>query len=100
MNDVQIEEHQVKNTLGQYNTIIGKKPAYISITNWHNGEGWDVSIYDGDHNQIFTLDIDSWNALKKTMKKHLSGPMNATDDLGVEWRRKIIPELRKQGTNQ
>lgn len=39
---------KVKNVIDDLNTYdyLAKKGDYISITEWSNGEGWDISIND------------------------------------------------------
>ena len=73
MSDMNYEKKYVKNILGRFKTIIGDKHRCISITNWSNGEGFDITITEATSEQIISMTYDSWVALKKTMKEHLKG---------------------------
>ena len=49
------------------------KWSSVSITNWANGEGFDIFYQDGaGQDWILPITWDSWKAIKKTVKHHLS----------------------------
>jgi hypothetical protein len=75
--NIKITSSKVSNTDGEYTTIFDtafEKQNHISITNWINGEGFDINIYDDTQEQMFSLSYESWKALKKVMKAHLNKP--------------------------
>lgn len=39
---------------------------YVEVCQWYNGEGWDISISDGN---IFSLHYTEFEAIKKLIKK-------------------------------
>ena len=46
---------------------LAKEYDYIEVCEWHNGEGFDVSI--GSPEKIFSLTCGQFDALKKVIKK-------------------------------
>jgi len=53
--------------LNRYDLIAGKND-YIEVTEWHNGEGFDVEI-SSKLGARFQLTYGEYNALKKLVKK-------------------------------
>jgi hypothetical protein len=43
-----------------------KSLDYVEVCQWHNEEGWDISISDG---KIFSLHYTEFEAIKKLIKK-------------------------------
>jgi len=56
-----IQKTEVDNIIIPF-TDIGGKDCYVSVTEWANGEGYDISIEDGNV-QTIQLHMDSLNAL-------------------------------------
>ena len=53
--------------LAKYKYYLAKEDAFIEVTEWTNGEGWDISIDD----KIFTLtsgQLEAINYLTKTLE--------------------------------
>lgn len=51
-----------------------KKNDYIEVTEWSNGEGWDVCINaDNEGTQRFSLHFTEFRELKKLIKKLENG---------------------------
>lgn len=69
---VAIERTSVKQTIGAYEAIVDKN-AYVAVTEWGNGDGWDCEINEKGVEAFFHLTHDGWQALKKVMKAHLVG---------------------------
>ena len=67
--NINIERNNVKNITVSYETIIEPKTAYISVTEWKNGEGYDVEINEPNLQYLFQLTYESWKALKKAMRE-------------------------------
>lgn len=44
------------------------KGDFLEVTEWSNGEGYDVHILDNDGNKTFTLTWGQWEAMKKCIK--------------------------------
>lgn len=47
--------------------VLCKEGAYIEVTEWHNSDGFDIEIYNGD-TQKFSLTYGELKALKKLVK--------------------------------
>jgi len=58
----------------QYNLELknagSKHRSYYSVTEWRNGEGWDISIDCGSDKTMFGLHREDWSALNYIMAKH------------------------------
>lgn len=65
--DIDIEVKRVKECLATYKNFDSKKEPlkYVSVVQWSNGEGWDVSFDD----VIFHMHFNQWDALKKAMEE-------------------------------
>jgi len=48
--------------------VFAKDDDYIEVTEWKNGEGFDVDI-NSNERSFFQLTYGSFNALKKLIKK-------------------------------
>lgn len=60
--------HQVYQAFHEY-TPEGKTGTSVaSVTDWWNGEGYDLSITSNQDDKIFSLHMDEWNALLRTAK--------------------------------
>jgi hypothetical protein len=44
---------------------LAKKNDFIEVTEWGNGEGYDITLSD---NQIISITIGQFNAIKKLIK--------------------------------
>lgn len=44
---------------------LAKKNDFIEVTEWKNGEGYDISLSD---NQVVSITIGQFNAIKKLIK--------------------------------
>lgn len=45
--------------------------AFIEVTEWDNGEGWDISIYENNNNKMFSLhygELEAINYLRKVLE--------------------------------
>lgn len=60
----------VKTTICKYESLFGDKHAFVTVTDWENGEGFDVTMNEKGCDSIFQMTLDQWTALKKTMKAH------------------------------
>ena len=61
----------VKQTMVEYDSITGDEHAFVSVTGWANGEGFDVELNETGCHAIFQLTLLQWIALKRTMKVHM-----------------------------
>ena len=57
----------IYNTIKEYD-VLAKDHEYIEITEWHNGEGFDVNISSYENKQ-FSLTWGEFKAIKKLIKK-------------------------------
>ena len=70
-----IEMNSVSNCMVTFKECTGKdkfKERYVSITEWPNGEGFDVTI---DPNTIFSISWQEWEAVQMgilSISNHLS----------------------------
>lgn len=48
---------------------IGKPDDFVEVTEWSNGEGYDVKIYDSQNTQIFYVTYGQIQLIKKLIKK-------------------------------
>ena len=55
------------------------KDAYITVTEWANGMGWDVDIDEYGHVCRFGLTYEAWQALQYAMLA-LAGEQTEEDD--------------------
>ena len=53
--------------LAEYD-VLSKKHSFIEITEWNNGEGFDVDIYNGG-SVSFGITWGEFDAMKKLVKK-------------------------------
>lgn len=44
------------------------KGDFLEVTEWTNGEGYDIHISDTEGQRTFTLTWGQWEAMKKCMK--------------------------------
>ena len=57
----EVEVNMVKNVLMPYETY--KKGNYVSVTEWTNGEGYAVSIWEDGSVQAFEISYEAFDAL-------------------------------------
>jgi len=67
---IETERNTVKQTLGHFKTI-GDDHAFVSVTSWNNGEGYDCDINERGCRAFFQITCEQWLAFKKVMKQHL-----------------------------
>lgn len=65
--EFEMDVKRVKECLATYKNYNGKdeKLSYVSVVEWSNGEGWDVSFDD----VIFHMHFNQWDALVKAMEE-------------------------------
>ncbi len=62
------EVSHVKNVLVHFTGIVTGKHGYVSVTEWSNGEGWDVSISEPEGNEYyFAMSYEAWKALRRAV---------------------------------
>jgi hypothetical protein len=49
--------------------VMAKENDFIEITEWTNGEGYDINVSSGLGNQIFSLSDGEFNLIKKMIEK-------------------------------
>lgn len=64
----QMERRALFAELKQWCAGYGKEHDYIEVTEWANGEGFDVDI-ETDQRQRFQLTFGQWEALKHLINK-------------------------------
>ena len=47
-----------------------RKGQIVSVTDWPNGEGYDVDMNEKGCHSFFQMTLDQWRILKKVMKAH------------------------------
>ena len=60
---MKIDEANVKTKSLYWNSFLGDKDAFVSMTEWANGNGWDVSINANKREQIFSLTDEELSAI-------------------------------------
>ena len=68
--DAKIEYNRVPQTIATYNALNGDANAYVSVTSWNNGEGFDVELNEKGCQSFFQMTHGQWAVLRKTMKAH------------------------------
>lgn len=51
--------------------VMGDEHAHVAVTEWHNGEGFDVEINQKGCHALFQITHEGWASLKKAMKSIL-----------------------------
>jgi len=66
----EIEKYNRKSIFSELSKFdcLSKKDAYIEITEWKNGEGWDVNISNFQE-QYFNITHGQLKAIKKLIKE-------------------------------
>jgi hypothetical protein len=49
--------------------VFAKEHDFVEVTEWYNGEGWDVYISTRNDNKMFSLSYGQFKAIKKLIKK-------------------------------
>lgn len=60
----------VSDSLKKY-TWTNDENSFIEVTEWTNGEGWDINICDNGDNKIFSLhygELEAINYLRKVLE--------------------------------
>ena len=47
---------------------LAKEHDFIEVTEWNNGDGWDINILSNDDDQTFQLTYGQFEAIKKLIK--------------------------------
>lgn len=64
---MEIENRKSVNDKLKKYTYTNDENAFIEVTEWTNGEGWDICIYDNGNNKMFSLhcgELEAINYLK------------------------------------
>lgn len=59
--------------------VFAKENDFIEITEWKNGEGYDISISKNNENKLFMLTRGEIQAIKKIVKKFDKEPLNSKE---------------------
>ena len=65
MSKLEITKNDRKALIAPLNDAWHKEHDFIEVTEWSNGEGWDISITE----KQFQLHFTEWDVLKKLIKK-------------------------------
>ena len=65
MGKLKINENQRRAVNAQLDGAYHQKHDFIEVTEWSNGEGYDVTISD---KQQFSIHFTEWDVLKKLIK--------------------------------
>jgi hypothetical protein len=68
MAKLDIKENQRRAVNAELNNGYGKPGDFIEVTEWSNGEGYDVTIATSEKQESFSLHFTEWKALKKLIK--------------------------------
>ena len=60
---MKIEESQVKTKSLYWKSLFGDENAFVTFTEWANGEGFDVAISANKREQIFALTEEELSAI-------------------------------------
>jgi hypothetical protein len=58
----------IYDTLSKYDPLCNSDSDYIEITEWTNGEGWDITINDTKHFSLTDGELDAINYLIKHLQ--------------------------------
>ena len=77
--NIKVEKTQVRNFLGRYSDHLDKE-GHVSITEWPNGEGFDINIDCGKEGYGASGDLQitwaQWTVLAKLVKSLLKESRN------------------------
>lgn len=65
---MQISDNIICNIIVEYESLFGDKDSFVSLTEWMNGEGFDVTTHERGCSCMFQLTWDQWEVLKKAVK--------------------------------
>jgi hypothetical protein len=68
MAKLDIKENQRRAVNTELNSGYSKPGDFIEVTEWSNGEGYDVTIATSEKQESFSLHFTEWKALKKLIK--------------------------------
>jgi hypothetical protein len=68
MAKLDIKENQRRAVNAELNSGYSKPGDFIEVTEWSNGEGYDVTIATSSRQESFSLHFTEWKALKKLIK--------------------------------
>ena len=66
--DIKIEESRVRSVMASFDDLLQEGKRFVSVTEWANGEGFDVDI---EGHPMFTLTFSEADALRKVLGIHL-----------------------------
>lgn len=56
-------------SLKRHDILFAKEEDFIEVTEWTNGEGWDITISARNRNFTFGLTYGEFKAIKKLIKE-------------------------------
>lgn len=62
-----VEWKKVDNLLSRYTSQFGEPDAYVSVTRWGNGEGFDVEVSSDWGSRLFSLTWTDWEVMKEVI---------------------------------
>ncbi len=65
MSKLEITKNDRRALMATLNDAWHKESDFIEVTEWSNGEGWDININE----KHFQLHFTEWGVLKKLIKK-------------------------------
>jgi len=68
MAKLDIKENQRRAVNAELSSGYNKPGDFIEVTEWSNGEGYDVTIATSAKQESFSLHFTEWKALKKLIK--------------------------------
>lgn len=68
MAKLDIKENQRRAVNAELDGGYNKLGDFIEVTEWSNGEGYDVTIATSSKQESFSLHFTEWKALKKLIK--------------------------------
>lgn len=69
MSKLEIYETSRRALNADLNDAWHKESDFIEVTEWSNGEGYDVTLSTKSGNHSFSLHFTEWKVLKKLIKK-------------------------------
>jgi hypothetical protein len=68
MEKLDIKENQRRAVNASLDSVYSKPGDFIEVTEWSNGEGYDVTLATSDKQESFSLHFIEWKILKKLIK--------------------------------
>lgn len=62
-----MEKNKVNQVYFEFKDFLATANSYITVTEWHNGEGHDIEIKSPEEVQRFSLTFTEWHALQHAM---------------------------------